>query len=230
MRNGPSGSERAQRLHRSCPTLRRSSHSARMASASMASAGRWPSRSRRTTRQAQVPLLRAAGWSDPELVEGSGLVGPFRVEGVLVSRQKRVFTPAYRAEAVALVLAGDRPIAVVARGLGIGESTLGNWVGAAKLNGTAVEAPLDVNERAEIKRLREELRVAKMERDFLKKAAAFFASQQPWGSRSSPRRRRRRLSLSCSCVGCWACRCPGSTPGGSVRPAPGSAPTPTCPG
>jgi len=37
--------------------------------------------------------------------------------------------------------------------------------------------PLDVNERAELKRLREENRVVKMERDFLKKAAAFFASQ-----------------------------------------------------
>jgi transposase len=94
-----------------------------------------------------------------------------------VPRQKRVFTSEYRAEAVALVLAGDRPIAVIARDLGIGESTLGNWVAAAKQNVSAVERPLDVNERAELKRLREELRVAKMDRDFLKKAAAFFASQ-----------------------------------------------------
>jgi len=95
------------------------------------------------------------------------------------ARQKRVFTPEYRAEAVALVVSGDRPIAAIARDLGIGESTLGNWVAVARQNSTAgsVERPLDVNERAELKRLREELRVARMERDFLKKAAAFFASQ-----------------------------------------------------
>ena len=92
-------------------------------------------------------------------------------------RQKRVFTPEYRAEAVQLVLAAAKPIAEIARDLGIGESTLGNWVAKAKESGVVQDKPLDVNERAELKRLREELRVAKMERDFLKKAAAFFASQ-----------------------------------------------------
>ena len=92
-------------------------------------------------------------------------------------RQKRVFTPEYRAEAVQLVLAADKPIAEIARDLGIGESTLGNWVAKAKRDGVVQVKPLDVNERAELKRLREENRVVKMERDFLKKAAAFFASQ-----------------------------------------------------
>lgn len=92
-------------------------------------------------------------------------------------RQKRVFTPEYRAEAVQLVLSADKPIAEIARDLGIGESTLGNWVAKAKENGVVQDKPLDVNERAELKRLREENRVVKMERDFLKKAAAFFASQ-----------------------------------------------------
>ena len=92
-------------------------------------------------------------------------------------RQKRVFTPEYRAEAVQLVLAADKPIAEIARDLGIGESTLGNWVAKAKEHGVVQDKPLDVNERAELKRLREENRVVKMERDFLKNAAAFFASQ-----------------------------------------------------
>lgn len=94
-------------------------------------------------------------------------------------RAKRLFTPEYRTEAVALVLSSNKPIAEIARDLGIGESTLGNWVTKARQNGTVEEPPLDVSERAELKRLREELRVAKMERDFLKKAAAFFASQNP---------------------------------------------------
>jgi len=92
-------------------------------------------------------------------------------------RQKRVFTPEYRAEAVQLVLAADKPVAEIARDLGIGESTLGNWVTKAKENGAVQDRPLDMNERAELKRLRDENRVVKMERDFLKKAAAFFASQ-----------------------------------------------------
>ena len=92
-------------------------------------------------------------------------------------RQKRVFTPEYRAEAVQLVLAADKPVAQIARDLGIGESTLGNWVSRAQECGVVQDKPLDVNERAELKRLREEYRVVKMERDFLKKAAAFFASQ-----------------------------------------------------
>jgi len=92
-------------------------------------------------------------------------------------RQKRVFTPEYRAEAVQLVLAADKPVAEIARDLGIGESTLGNWVTKAKENDAVQDKPLDMNERAELKRLRDENRVVKMERDCLKKAAAFFASQ-----------------------------------------------------
>jgi len=93
------------------------------------------------------------------------------VRGVSVPRQKRVFTPEYRADAVTLVLSGDRPIASIARDLGIGEWTPGNWVATSRKNGSAASAerPLDLNERAELKRLREELRVARMERDFLKK-------------------------------------------------------------
>jgi len=96
-----------------------------------------------------------------------------------VPRAKRVYTPEYRAEAVALVLSSDKPIAAIARDLGLGESTLGNWVAKAKQNGVVTDKELDVSERAELKRLREELRVARMERDFLKKATAFFASQNP---------------------------------------------------
>ena len=43
-------------------------------------------------------------------------------------RQKRVHAPEYRAEAVQLVLAADKPIAKITRDLGIGESTIRNWV------------------------------------------------------------------------------------------------------
>ena len=43
-------------------------------------------------------------------------------------RIRRCFTKEFKADAVALVLDGDEPVAHLARDLGIGESNLGNWV------------------------------------------------------------------------------------------------------
>lgn len=91
------------------------------------------------------------------------------------ARQK--YTQEYKDEAVELVVSSGSPIAEIARDLGINEGTLGNWVMAAKKSGKLKEKPLDVSERARLKELEEENRRLKMERDFLKKAAAWFASQ-----------------------------------------------------
>ena len=90
---------------------------------------------------------------------------------------RRKFTPEYKAEAVQFVISSGQPVAEAARGLGIVEATLGRWVAKARENGEATEPELDVSERAELARLRKENQTLKMERDFLKKAAAFFASQ-----------------------------------------------------
>lgn len=90
---------------------------------------------------------------------------------------RRKFTPEYKAEAVELVINSARPVAEIARDLGINEGTLGNWVNAAKKRGEIKEKPLDINERARLKELEQEVRRLKMERDLLKKAAAWFASQ-----------------------------------------------------
>jgi transposase len=90
---------------------------------------------------------------------------------------RRKFTPEYKAEAVQFVITSGRSIADTARSLGIVEGTLGNWVNRARENGEAKEPELDVSERAELQRLRKEMQTVKMERDFLRKAAAFFASQ-----------------------------------------------------
>lgn len=92
---------------------------------------------------------------------------------------RRKFTPEYKAEAVQFVVTSGRPVAEIARSLGIVEATLGNWVAKARENGEFTERPLEVSERAELERLRKEIQQVKMERDFLKKAAAFFASQNP---------------------------------------------------
>lgn len=88
---------------------------------------------------------------------------------------RRKFTPEFKAEAVELVIKSGKPIAEVARDLGIGDGTLGNWVKAAKKRGEFKEKPLEIDERARLKELEEENRRLKMEREILKKAAAWFA-------------------------------------------------------
>jgi transposase len=98
-------------------------------------------------------------------------------ETITMGSTRRKFTPEYKAEAVQFVVTSGRPIAETARSLGIVEGTLGNWVNKARDNGDFKERPLELSERAELERLRKENQQVKMERDFLKKAAAFFASQ-----------------------------------------------------
>jgi transposase len=86
------------------------------------------------------------------------------------------FTPEFKSEAVRLVLSTGRPNHVVASELGIGSSTLGKWVAAAKeadlLSGPHSDAA------KELARLRKENEILRQERDLLKKAAAFFAKDQ----------------------------------------------------
>lgn len=90
---------------------------------------------------------------------------------------KRKYTPEFKAEVVALCKAGDRSCAQVARDLGVGYTTLMSWMQAAKASEPASVGELSVAEMDELKRLRKENERLRMERDILKKAAAFFASE-----------------------------------------------------
>jgi transposase-like protein len=90
-------------------------------------------------------------------------------------RPKKNFSPEYREEAVKMVIETSRPIARVARELGINEGTLGNWVAAYRREHAGEEPPLALSERARLRELERETRDLKMENDFLKKAAAYFA-------------------------------------------------------
>ncbi len=92
-----------------------------------------------------------------------------------MSERRRKFTPEYRAEAVKAVIETSRPIAQVARELGILEGTLGNWVAAYRRDHAGEEPPLAVSERARLRELERENRDLRMQAEFLKKAAAFFA-------------------------------------------------------
>jgi len=83
----------------------------------------------------------------------------------------RKFTPEYREEAVKMVIESGRPIAAVARDLGLNEGTLGNWVTKYRDEHPASEE-LDIAERARLKELEKENRELRMERDFLKKGVS----------------------------------------------------------
>jgi transposase len=90
---------------------------------------------------------------------------------------RRKFTPEFKSEAVELLINSGKPIAEIARDLGIGDGVLGNWVKAAKKRGDVKEKPLAIDERARLKELEDENRRLKMEREILKKAAAWFAKE-----------------------------------------------------
>ena len=95
------------------------------------------------------------------------------------SKKRKSYTPEYRREAARLVIDTDRRIVAVAREIGVGQALLGRWVQAERARtGGDVAAPLDLDERAELERLRREVRELRMDNEFLGKAAAFFASKQ----------------------------------------------------
>ena len=92
-----------------------------------------------------------------------------------LARSKKSYSPEFREEAVRLVIETSRPIAQVAKELGIVEGTLGNWVNAYRREHAGEEPPLAIPERAELAELRRQTRELEQENLFLKKAAAYFA-------------------------------------------------------
>jgi transposase-like protein len=89
-------------------------------------------------------------------------------------RPKKSFSPEFKDEAVKMVIETSRPIARVAKELGINEGTLGNWVSSYRRDHAGEEPPLTVSERARLRELERETRELKMELEFMKKAAAYF--------------------------------------------------------
>lgn len=91
-------------------------------------------------------------------------------------RKRRTFTPEYKAEVVKLVRTSGKSIGLVASELELTETAVRAWVKRADIDEKKdPNGPLTSEERAENTRLRRELRMMTMERDFLRKAAAFFA-------------------------------------------------------
>ena len=92
-------------------------------------------------------------------------------------RNRRFFTPEQKADAVRLVRKVGS-VSRVAKDLDLTETALRKWVQQAEVDeGRGAEGALTTEEKAELQQLRRENRTLRMERDFLKKAAAFFAKE-----------------------------------------------------
>lgn len=84
----------------------------------------------------------------------------------------------FRQAAVEMVRETGRPIAEVARELGVNDGTLGNWVAKDRRErGEQPDDQVSESERQELLRLRKENVQLRMEKEVLKKAAAFFVTE-----------------------------------------------------
>jgi len=93
---------------------------------------------------------------------------------------RKKYSKEFRAEAVKMVLDGGMSKAEVGRRLGVHQTQIGNWVQAFKVDGPAAfpgKGKLKPQDE-ELRRLERENRELKLENEFLKKTASYFASQK----------------------------------------------------
>jgi transposase-like protein len=93
-------------------------------------------------------------------------------------RARRAFTAEFKADAVRLCQAGGRTLGQVAKDLDLTETALREWVKRAEEEEKATPRDaLSNEERNELAELRKRVKRLEMEREILKKAAAFFAKE-----------------------------------------------------
>lgn len=99
-----------------------------------------------------------------------------------MTRKRKRYTREFKIEALRLVRESGKPVSQIARELGIGAELLRSWKRRLEDNGVEPADAFPGNgvltgEAAENRRLRRELERVTQERDFLKKAAAYFAQE-----------------------------------------------------
>ena len=92
-------------------------------------------------------------------------------------RVRRSFKEEFKAGAVRLVLDEGKTVSQVGRDLDVSQSVVGNWVKQARADRSNGKTGLTTEERSELVKLRREVRELRLQRDLLKKAAAFFARE-----------------------------------------------------
>lgn len=93
-------------------------------------------------------------------------------------RARRQFSDEFKADVVKLCREGGESIGAVAERLDLTETAVRTWVKQAEVDEQGgTDAALTTDEKAELARLRREVKRLTMERDILKKATAFFAKE-----------------------------------------------------
>jgi len=92
-----------------------------------------------------------------------------------MSEIRKKYDQEFKASAVRIVEESGRPIAQIARDLGVNEGTLGNWV--AKARAAHDPGGLRPDEREELKQLRAEVATLRMERDVLKRSVVLWVKE-----------------------------------------------------
>jgi len=94
-----------------------------------------------------------------------------------MAETRRKFDQDFREGAVRLVRETGKPVAQVARELGVNEGTLGNWVNLDRRRRGAGDGALGEDERAELARLRRECAELRMRCDVLKRSVALWVEE-----------------------------------------------------
>ena len=94
-----------------------------------------------------------------------------------MAKQRRSFTPEYKEQVARMVVEESQAIPSTARDIGVNEQTLRNWVNDYRKNHAGDEPPLTGSDRARLRELEKENRELRLEKEFLGKAAAFFAKE-----------------------------------------------------
>jgi len=92
------------------------------------------------------------------------------------SRKYKQYPAEFKESSAKLALESDQPMSQTARELGVDPKSLYSWVKAYSDNNDNLR-PIKEPASEEIKRLKKELSQVKLERDILKKAAAYFARE-----------------------------------------------------